>query len=1572
MGSGDSEISDFGSNDAIGDISLADEEPIPHPPGPPCITMELVAFAAVQENSAEAIAQVMSSYRNTFYDALQNVSAACAPRILLGGAYLPPSPLPPAPPEKIDCSCEDAASQPPMTATVLGHFFETIGPLPSSGISASSDQCRRLRQGSSLCTYELLSDALRQGQFRLADLGPLVHGVGNSTSFGSNVTSTSTSTALPPLTYQLAREVCHNVTARVCLCAACWQTQPTTVNLTLLRHNQVDMRFSEPVVTITGASVALDDLVVHVDNWSYPPSSTRQDIALATINDGVMRLNVSLTPTTRGTERLLVRSALRGPIIFGALGGAIPLQSPLTGWQIDYREYLKDLTPPTFQASGTGAGGETTTNVTEGTIRILFSEPCFGNGPLGTILGDHWQLSVDGGLATASARVRRVWFESTSTADPSTTNDSDTNLSNATVHTSGLRLLQAAPATNPNLGTVQMDIDIILRTTATGAISYVPSSTALVYFIGPAPERVADRAGNWLQGVSTGALPPFIMPLPPPDAAATLEALSSAAIQSNFSLLVSALVAAILVLLYCAYILERYRRKQRKAQMTMRDLVKLNKLDLIFSHEHERHSNSLNGTDAEAHHLLAKAMTRAVERRRPLTECAREVFLEHLEDSSLSPWQQMVVGTAYTAYYDRHLTPADGDREAFETLLSMLHDASMPLLQLGTDGGGGVRVKPMRLQSPASRAPWQEDARGHTLYDESALPPCVLEGARALGHESEGALATTQERLHAMRQLLEEQAVLPPTISAALIATHFCELNVASVHCKRQRSNSTPTEGEQIELLGWLLNCRVSAAKPVEAHGGGVRLPPLKLLPALGLAGSGASVEPDSQPSGESEAELTEDEEEGEVITARKWLQPGPNGQGGVRIAPPRLDRPVRSHAVDGLILDDEVDDEAAMSETQLCELQATVSPLNSELSVPGRGSVGGGARLPPPKLLPFMCTFASSLLDGNESEVLDWKPRAELQQSSASNSGGWLESAGSVRIAPPKLLPAQPVRLAIEDEEEPLSSLSDDDSTGEQHSEDIIHPADHLKMVDVEMQGEQLTLAGGGARVFPPRLLPYEAYQTRGILAEDTMEGRPVLLSSEYIPLAAAVVATAAAEEAAGGAASPHPPSGVEVGGGARVLPPKLLPVSIAVAAAASEVMASGTISNARRREDDRMRARKLQSSLQEVIRRRRMSWAFVATEKRLKIASPAFLLRLRNSAHVSRRKWVSLPDGEEEANGQYTWTPRDRSELDPDVQRSTSVNRELVNELLSPLVTPLLRPKQVSGRLLPRRMPSLKLRGSSTARIRPQTLASPPPSPPEHGTKAHDVHVELPVPIERTLKAECRRLGRPVSIEEACLLALELKNEYESAMHHEGSWGRVLNFESGRDASAALDGMTLHCRQRAERQMSPDEYRQLKIQHTWQALQLAVDAVVAQNGLEPLSQNTLEVQRQLVRAQLKTVREEFDSTWPRVPRTQKVAPATASPASALQPIKKHRNGIRSFRAVVLASLSAITARRSRRRSSTRRVHSCASASAPQQGSSNDEPLLSGDESHELWPYSSADETRGSQMFISKWTRPP
>eukprot|EP00966_Prymnesium_polylepis_P000591 13338-Prymnesium_polylepis.1 len=131
-----------------------------------------------------------------------------------------------------------------------------------------------------------------------------------------------------------------------------------------------------------------------------------------------------------------------------------------------------------------------------------------------------------------------------------------------------------------------------------------------------------------------------------------------------------------------------------------------------------------------------------------------------------------------------------------------LHEASMPALQSGPGGGGGVRVLAPGLYFAPAERPWNE-LPDRSIVDDTVLPPAVLKAAQTLG-TSNDKLDNLPSQLDEMRRLLDEYAILPTTVAAVLIAEYMS-----------RNDDATPTERQQVDLLSEFINARVLSNAPL-------------------------------------------------------------------------------------------------------------------------------------------------------------------------------------------------------------------------------------------------------------------------------------------------------------------------------------------------------------------------------------------------------------------------------------------------------------------------------------------------------------------------------------------------------------------------------------------------------------------------------------------------------------------------------------------------------------------------------------------------------------------------------------
>lgn len=379
---------------------------------------------------------------------------------------------------------------------------------------------------------------------------------------------------------------------------------------------------------------------------------------------------------------------------------------------------------------------------------------------------------------------------------------------------------------------------------------------ANVYFVGPSYVTVSDQAGNWLPGVRDLSVPPVLtvsFPLYPPGSCFKLQC--GGTLSGGFScwcadeprfassdsptplpvfgpitgtegvtmslLVVSVLpVAAIVTTIIClrlswAYFLRWLARRRAK-----RLEEKLEKLEGLASVIAAAEADEL-GVDAEALIVLTEAIRQSYLQKRPLKEVADELLAKYMEDADqfmkdagLESLKGLDVGTVVVedrkalqikaswptvllAAYETHLQslgqPAEHDREALETLHSVIHGVAETPLEPGFEGGGGLRLRPPMLLGESDQLVAQRPE-----IDVDRLPPIVARAAEKLVIDgNDNGMAT-------LRSMLEEYMVLPVTIAGALMA-EFAVRNVDS---------PPATEQQQVSLLQMLHAGRVLQEQP--------------------------------------------------------------------------------------------------------------------------------------------------------------------------------------------------------------------------------------------------------------------------------------------------------------------------------------------------------------------------------------------------------------------------------------------------------------------------------------------------------------------------------------------------------------------------------------------------------------------------------------------------------------------------------------------------------------------------------------------------------------------------------------
>ena len=280
---------------------------------------------------------------------------------------------------------------------------------------------------------------------------------------------------------------------------------------------------------------------------------------------------------------------------------------------------------------------------------------------------------------------------------------------------------------------------------------------------------------------------------------------------------------------------------------------------------------------------------------------------------------------------------------------------------------------------------------------------CPLTPARA-------GLRGLQQQLLEMRRLLENYHILPPTVAAALIVEHG----------RATGDERVPREREQVELLTWLLDTPEIGQQPVASSGGGVRLRPPKLDPPPGAHPEEPFPpdEPEKLPDAlrEEEEQQEEDEPELPIIVATRW--------GGVRVAPPRLSAPLLESP------DDQEEPpteppakpppaELALEPPPAETVQALLSMVDPPLEEQPVIQQGGGVRVIPHRLLPFLPPPSPEALAPEVDEALAPIEEAPIDPV----EDGVVVLGGGARLPPPKLrpvalpAPALEVIEAIEDQ---------------------------------------------------------------------------------------------------------------------------------------------------------------------------------------------------------------------------------------------------------------------------------------------------------------------------------------------------------------------------------------------------------------------------------------------------------------------------------------------------------------------------------------------------------------------------
>ena len=239
-----------------------------------------------------------------------------------------------------------------------------------------------------------------------------------------------------------------------------------------------------------------------------------------------------------------------------------------------------------------------------------------------------------------------------------------------------------------------------------------------------------------------------------------------------------------------------------------------------------------SGVDADAYRIMQDAIRQSWQQGRKLPVVAKEILKDHKppEPSALAtsapptddkivveerkqmqtekPWTS-ILHAAYEVFNQKKGRRAEHDRQALEVLHQLVHQIEEEPLKRGFEGGGGIKLKPPLLVSPGE-INTGEIARPEIDPDKLAPYPVVKQAIKSLDKPWVEAVAS-------LRQQLEEYAILPPTIAAALMAEF----------ARRTPDAPPATEKQQVDLLQFLNLGRV-----IIDNGTHIRVRPPKLGPA--------------------------------------------------------------------------------------------------------------------------------------------------------------------------------------------------------------------------------------------------------------------------------------------------------------------------------------------------------------------------------------------------------------------------------------------------------------------------------------------------------------------------------------------------------------------------------------------------------------------------------------------------------------------------------------------------------------------------------------------------------------------
>jgi len=180
----------------------------------------------------------------------------------------------------------------------------------------------------------------------------------------------------------------------------------------------------------------------------------------------------------------------------------------------------------------------------------------------------------------------------------------------------------------------------------------------------------------------------------------------------------------------------------------------------------------------------------------------RQAIDTHLLHPVLS---EQLVASAREELEQAFNRPPASDREALERLHKQLVGAGVAAVTAGWHGGGGTRVRPPQLNLPPEGQPARRPIEGSTL------PVDVLLSASEMFGGEQGASAAQQERLRLVKELTEMKAMVdavllaePSDFDRGVRALPPAVLQAARA-AAAQSGATSPTQREQLELLSKML-----------------------------------------------------------------------------------------------------------------------------------------------------------------------------------------------------------------------------------------------------------------------------------------------------------------------------------------------------------------------------------------------------------------------------------------------------------------------------------------------------------------------------------------------------------------------------------------------------------------------------------------------------------------------------------------------------------------------------------------------------------------------------------------------